>query len=187
MKSQIKKQIILASKSPWRKRLMARHGIKCRIHGSSFNELKSHKNPRTLVLWNARGKAMEVARHYQNAVIIGVDTVGVLEGKILGKPRNRAHAASMLWSLRGKRHRVVTGLCIVDTRSGKIKSAAETTWITFRKFSDDELERYLDSGQWKGKAGSYAIQGRAKSFVEKIAGDITNVVGLPMKLLKRIL
>lgn len=82
---------------------------------------------------------------------------------------------------------MVTGLCVIDTYSGKIKCTVDTTRITFRKFSDNELERYLDSGQWKGKAGGYAIQGRAKSFVEKIEGDITNVVGLPMKLLKRIL
>lgn len=183
------KTIILASRSPWRKRLLKKNGIVCRIHISKFKEILKHVSPRHLVLHNARGKALDVAQHYKNknAIIIGVDTVGVLNGKILGKPKNRAHAERMIKILAGTTHKVISGLCVIDVKKGRKICAAETTKVTFRKVSDEELEKYLDSNHWKGKAGSYAIQGRAKGFVEKIDGDITNVIGIPIERLKRML
>lgn len=181
--------IILASRSPWRKRLLKKNGIACRIHISKFKEVLRHVSPRHLVLHNARGKALDVAQHYKNknAVIIGVDTVGVLNGKILGKPKDRAHAKRMIKMLAGTTHKVISGLCVIDAENSKQICAAEITKITFRKVSEMELEKYLDSNHWKGKAGSYAIQGRAKGFVEKIDGDITNVIGIPIEKVKRIL
>lgn len=180
-------QIILASGSPWRKRLLKKHGISCKVHVSRFQEKIHHKNPRILVLHNACGKADTVARHYKNAVVIGVDTIGVYRGKILGKPANRKQARAMLQFLSGATHRVISGVCVIDTATGKKIMTAVTTKITFRKIGEVELEKFLDSGHWKGKAGSYAIQGRAKGFVKKIDGDVTNVVGLPVFVLKKIL
>lgn len=180
-------KIILASASPWRKRLLARHGIPCRIHVSAFKETKRHQTPRHLVLENAVGKALYVARHYSSGIVIGVDTVGVLGKKILGKPRDRKDAERMLRSLRGRQHYVISGLAVLDAASGRLWKRACKTIIVFRKFSDAELSAYLDSNHWKGKAGSYAIQGRAKGFVEKIIGDVTNVVGLPVPILKDML
>ncbi len=181
------KSYILASESRWRKRLLKRHGIDCKVHVSRFQEKIHHKNPRVLVLHNACGKAKAVARHYKNAVVIGVDTSGVYRGKILGKPANRGQARAMLQLLSGATHRVISGLCLIYTLAGRKIMTAVTTKITFRKIGNRELEKYLDSGHWKGKAGSYAIQGRAKRFVKKIDGDITNVVGLPVFALKRML
>jgi len=179
--------LILASGSLWRRRLLKKHGIPCKVLLSRFEEHIHHQNPRTLVVHNASGKAVSVARHFKNAIVIGVDTVGVLSGRILGKPKNRQVARRMLRALSGTTHRVISGLCVIDTRTGKKITTAVTTKITFRKILPDELEKYLDSGHWKGKAGSYAIQGRAKGFVAKIDGDITNVVGLPIPTLKKIL
>lgn len=183
----MKRQIILASKSPWRKRLLARNGIECRIHASNFVELKKHKDPRALVVFNARGKATEVARHYSNAIVVGVDTIGVLGARIIGKPKNRKDAAKIIMSLAGKTHRVISGLCVIDTARGKKTTKVVATKITFKKITPDELRRYLDLNQWKGKAGAYAIQGVAKRFVRKIDGDVTNVVGIPIEALKKIL
>lgn len=177
--------VILASQSPWRKKLLARHGIFCKIQASGFCEIKSHSRPIELVRRNAIGKALAVAKHVKNATIIGVDTIGVLKGEILGKPRNREGARRMLKKLFGNTHRVITGLCVMNLY--KKFTAVVTTRVTFRKATSQELENYLDSGEWKGKAGSYAIQGRAKKFVQKIEGDVTNVVGVPIKRLKQLL
>lgn len=123
----------------------------------------------------------------ENAIIIGVDTIGVLKGKVIGKPKDRAHARRMIKTLAGTTHRVISGLCVVDIASRKKIKTKEVTKVTFRKISEAELEKYLDSNHWKGKAGAYAIQGRAKGFVSKIEGDFTNVVGLPIERLKIIL
>lgn len=187
----MKKCFILASASPWRKRLLKRHGIDARIHISRFEEIKSGR-PEDIVLYNACGKAAAIASHYKghakkNAIIIGVDTIGVLRGKILGKPEGREGARKMLKSMAGTTHRVISGLCVIDMASGKMFKTAVTTKITFNKISESELEKYLDSGHWKGKAGSYAIQGRARKFLKKIDGDVTNVIGLPIPTFKKIL
>lgn len=179
--------IILASGSLWRKRLLKRNGISLKVHVSDFEEKIVHKSPRELALFNARGKAKSVAAHYSKGIIIGVDTIGVLGRSILLKPRDRADAARMIRALSGRRHRVISGLCVIDVKTGKRIEKAVTTYITFRPVSDEELEKYLNSNHWKGKAGAYAIQGRAKGFVEKIEGDITNVIGLPLPTLKEIL
>lgn len=180
-------QIILASKSPWRRRLMKKHGIECKIHASGFKEKKKHSSPRMLAIHNACGKACVAVKHHADAFVIGVDTIVVLGGRIIGKPRGREHARRMLLSLSGTTHKVISGLCVINSRTGKKRAAAVETKVTFRKIGAEELEKYLNSGQWQGKAGSYAIQARAKGFVEKIQGDKTNVVGLPMKTLKKIL
>lgn len=136
---------------------------------------------------NAVGKARDVAERAKNAIIIGVDTIGVLQGKILGKPKNRQEAERMLKKVFGNIHKVITGLCVMNSHNKKIDTAVVTTAVAFRKVTPRELKDYLDSGEWKGKAGSYAIQGRAKKFVERIEGDVTNVVGIPVKVLKMIL
>lgn len=133
------------------------------------------------------GKAREVASRMKNAIVIGVDTIGVLHGKILGKPKNRQEAELMLKKVFGNTHKVITGLCVMNSHNNKMRTAVVATRVTFREVTPRELKDYLDSGEWKGKAGSYAIQGRAKKFVKKIEGDVTNVVGVPMKRLMGLL
>ena len=112
--------------------------------------------------------------------IIGVDTIGAHGKKILLKPKNRADARKMLLSLSGTTHYVITGLVLMNAKTGVCYSTVVKTAVTFKDVKNDELERYLNSNQWVGKAGSYAIQGRAKGFVKKIDGDTSNVVGLPI-------
>lgn len=183
----MKPVIILASSSIWRRRLLKKHGITVRVHVSKFEEMKRHENPRVLVLNNARGKARCVAAYYKRGIIIGVDTVGVYKNKILGKPSGHEAARKMLKMLFGHTHQIMTGLCLINTQNGKELTAVVTTKMTFRKVTESELAQYLDGGEWKGKAGSYAIQGRAKKFIEKIEGELTNVVGVPVHRLKEML
>lgn len=178
--------LILASGSVWRKRLAKKHGLICKIHVTDFKERKRGLPPDELVLYNAIGKAHAAGKVFPKAIIIGVDTIGVLGKRILCKPKDRADARRMLLALSGTTHEVKSGLCLLDTRTGKEQSTVVTTQITFKKLHTVELEKYLDSGQWQGKAGSYAIQGRAKGFIEKINGDVTNVVGLPIPTLKKL-
>ena len=185
--SKVKYPIILASRSPWRKRLLRKHGIEVRIHVSNFEEMVKSARPRELVLHNAKGKARDVARYYKNAIVIGVDTIGVLGKHILGKPKNKSDERRMIKMLAGTAHKVISGLCVINTKTGKEISVVAVTKVVFRKIGAAELEKYLKSNHWSGKAGSYAIQGRAKGFVERIEGDVTNVIGLPMGVLKNIL
>lgn len=179
-------KIILASGSVWRKRLLKKHGIKCRIHVSGFKELKSHRSPRYLALYNAIGKAHEVGSRYKGRfiIVIGIDTIGVLKREILSKPRNRVHAGAMLKKMSGETHRVISGVCMLNCFTGKEFRAAATTFVSFKKLNSVEIERYLRTNQWKGKAGAYAIQAAAKSFVSKIKGGTSNVVGIPVALVK---
>lgn len=179
--------VILASASPWRRRLLKKHEIPVKIHPSHFAEKTHHESPRQLAVHNAQGKAREVAREYADAIVIGVDTIGVCGRTILLKPRDKKHARQMLQLLSGTTHRVISGLCLIDTKSGREISTAVTTRVTFRRLGSAELEAYLKSNQWRGKAGAYAIQARAKGFVKKIEGDITNVVGIPIPTVQKIL
>lgn len=181
------KTVILASGSPWRRRLLKKHGVIFKVVVSNFKERKAHETPRMVAVHNACGKAEAVLKKYPHAVVIGIDTVGVLRGKVFGKAKDREHARRMLLSLSGTVHRVISGMCVIDGESGARVVTAVTTKVHFKKLHEEELERYLDSGQWKGKAGSYAIQGRAKGFVKKIDGDLSNVVGIPIPQLLFIL
>lgn len=183
----LNKPLILASASPWRRRLLKKHGISVHVHQSLFCERKRHAKPYQLALLNAMGKARSVARIYPRAIIIGVDTIGVLRGKILGKPKDEAHARRMLKSLSGSTHTVISGVCIIVMPGAQEVSKVVRTRVRFRHIHNNELDAYIESGHWKGKAGAYAIQGRAKGFVDRVRGDITNVVGLPIDALKKML
>jgi septum formation protein len=135
--------------------------------------------PEERVLARARKKALAVAAH-QEGIVIGADTLIVLDKKVLGKPSSRAHAKRMLQQLSGREHRVLTGLYVLITMSGNHEEACEETLVRFRNLEDEEIEAYLETGEYIDKAGSYAIQGKAALFVEAIRGDFFNVVGLPL-------
>lgn len=180
-------RIILASKSPWRKRLLRKNGIDCRIHISDFKELKDHKSPVKMVLFNAEGKARAVAVHYKDAIIIGVDTIGVIGREIICKPKDKDDARRMLLKILGHTHKVISGVCIIDTKTKKEFKFTAVTKVAFRRAGKKELEDYLNSNHWKGKAGAYAIQGRAKKFLKKMDGELANVIGIPIIVLKKVL
>jgi septum formation protein len=131
-------------------------------------------DPRELVLENARRKAAAV----EGELVLGVDTEVVLDGRSLGKPADRARAEQMLRGLAGRDHEVLSGVALSDGRT-----AVEGTLVRFRALDEALLGWYLDTGEWRERAGAYAIQGRGAALVERIEGDYLNVVGLPMAAL----
>lgn len=128
----------------------------------------------------AREKAAEVARRCDDALVLAADTVVSVDGRILGKPRDRAAAISVLLSLSGRSHDVYTAVVLTDTDSGESVTDLDATRVWFRSMGSAEIERYVDSGEGGDKAGSYAIQGRGGDFVPRIVGNYSNVVGLPL-------
>ena len=174
-------KLVLASASPRRKELLRMSGISFRIRRTRVEENGPIPKGMDPVDWAtnwAVKKALNVATHSQAEIVLGADTIVTIGGNILGKPRDRRDARRMLTILSGKWHEVITGVAIV--KDGQLLAKAERTRVKFRKISADEVERYIASGEPKDKAGAYAIQGRAKAFVENIKGDYTNVVGLPL-------
>jgi len=143
--------------------------------------------PHDLVQTIASRKAMEAAHSWDQGIIVAADTVVVSEGCIMGKPRDRGEAALMLSGLSNRCHQVVTGICIMDAKSGRIDTAAQSTAVFFRELSPGEIENYLDGGEWQDKAGAYAIQGRGALLIERIEGCYFNVVGLPLNRLHLML
>jgi septum formation protein len=135
----------------------------------------------------ARLKAEKVAVRFKDAIVIGADTLVIYKGKALGKPKDRKEAAAMLRKLSGKRHRVFTALCVIDTRSGRKFTRLVSTSVKFRKLSKEAIGGYINSGEPMDKAGAYAIQGRGAALVKSISGDFYNVVGLPVPTLLEIL
>ncbi|RJQ35172.1 septum formation inhibitor Maf [Candidatus Parcubacteria bacterium] len=175
------KTVILASASPWRKELLKRAGVHFKVEVSGHKENLRHKlSPQALVKRLALEKVLAVAARHSNAVIIGADTVAVFGGRIIGKPKNSSDARKTLRRLSGKRHVLVTGFVIMDTKTGRIAAKAVNTGVEFRKLSDEEIRRYVQTGEPMTVAGGYAIQGGGASFASRIEGDFYNIVGLPL-------
>ncbi|MBM3154022.1 MAG: septum formation inhibitor Maf [Chloroflexi bacterium] len=175
------KQLILASESPRRMQLLEQIGLKFQVVPSnSVEDLESGLDPHELAKSLSLRKASSVAKKYRNAVVIAADTFGVLEGKILGKPKTEGEAREMLLAMSGKTHSVITGFTILDADEGRSVSRSEETSVQFRKLTAGEIDAYVQSGEPLGKAGAYAIQGLGALLIERIDGDYFNVVGLPL-------
>jgi septum formation protein len=140
-------------------------------------------DPVELATRHADGKARSV--HRDGFVTLGVDTTVVLDGRVYGKAADRDDARHMLSELSGRTHTVVSGLCLLGGDEDVVRH--ESTDVTFRSLSPDIVETYLESGEWEGRAGAYAIQGLGGRLVERIEGDYLNVVGLPGALLVSLL
>lgn len=134
----------------------------------------------------ARRKAEAVARSRPGATVLAADTVIERDGALLGKPADADDARAMLRSLSGRSHLVHTGVAVLRAERGLARDGAATTTVAFRPIAEAELEAYVRSGEPFGKAGAYAIQGGAERFVERVDGDLDNVVGLPMRLVARL-
>ncbi|MGN1024500.1 MAG: Maf family protein [Lachnospiraceae bacterium] len=180
---------ILASGSPRRKELIAQVGIPARICPAVGKETSGQKDPRAYATDLARHKAQEIAAQEAAApgdyCIIGADTIVVLDGMILGKPKDRADARRMLTLLQGRSHEVITGVCL-DFRQGGICrqcSFSEVSTVKVVPMSQAEIERYLATGEADDKAGAYGIQGAFGVYVAGIEGDYYNIVGLPISRL----
>jgi septum formation protein len=144
-------------------------------------EERTDGDPLEVAQENARRKARAV----DGDLVVGADTVVALDERILPKPRDAGQAGDWLRALSGRTHRVVGGLCVV--RADREQVVAEITEVTFRQLAERDVAWYVASGEWEGKAGGYAIQGRGAALVERIAGDYLNVVGLPLPALMRLI
>ncbi len=173
-------RLILASASPRRRDLLTQAGYTFEVRATDTDETaQPGESAVALALRLAEAKAAQAAQ--PDAVALGADTVVLAPtGELLGKPADPADAARMLRLLAGTTHRVVTGICLVGAEH--TEAAAAVTYVTFHTLSDTEIAAYIASGEPIGKAGAYAIQGRAARFIPRIVGDYFNVVGLPLAL-----
>lgn len=176
--------IILASGSPRRHELLKKLCSNFQIQISDAPEVQSDLEPKNLAVENAKLKASSIAAKNSNAVVIGADTIVVLDGKIFGKPDGVKSAEQMLAQLAGKKHEVITGLAICA--SGQIFTDYEVTEVYFGDMTTEEIREYVATGEPLDKSGSYALQGGATKFIEKIYGDWSNVVGLPVYRLRKL-
>ena len=178
-------KIILASASPRRKDLLTLIGCKYETYSPNVDEsVSGGETPESASGRLSVLKAESASRLFAEALIIAADTLVAIDNDILGKPCNADGARTMLNALNGRKHKVITGLTVMF--NGKIITETETTTVCFRKLSEDDIEAYVSTGEFQGKAGGYAIQGYASLFVERIEGDYFNVVGLPLQRLSRI-
>lgn len=176
-------QLVLASASPRRRELLQQIGLEFQVIPSRAAEEEiPGEAPEDLVIRLSLDKASEVAQRKEvdGRWFIGSDTVVLCDGKILGKPRDAAHATEMLQLLSGREHRVLSGYAVIDRQSGKQLAEAVSTRVWFRQLTDAEIARYIATREPMDKAGAYAIQGFGVCFVARIEGSYTNVVGLPL-------
>lgn len=185
-----KKELILASASPRRKELLNRLSLDFKVDPSNIIEDKyTADNPGELVKLLALEKAKDVGSRYDNAIIIAADTVVVCNDQILGKPESRRAAFKMLKSLSGVEHYVYTGIAfnVVENKITKLISDIDHSMVKMRNYNDDEINQYLNTGEYKGKAGSYAIQGYGSLLVKEIKGSYFTIMGFPIHKLAEIL
>ena len=179
--------LILASASPRRQELLREAGIEIEIHPAHIDEdQRPGEAPQDYALRLAREKAQAIARRFPNRSVLGADTIVVIEGEVLGKPSDAEDAARMLRRLSGRAHAVTTAVSLVlpDSRT---ETRSSTTKVFFRSLREDEIQRYVATGEPMDKAGAYAIQGGAAQFADRIEGDYSNVVGLPIPLVLELL
>jgi nucleoside triphosphate pyrophosphatase len=178
--------ILLASSSPQRRLILQQLGLPFEVVAPRYVEEEAPgAEPAELAREHARGKARSVAEAAGERPVLGVDTAVVLDGRVYGKPRSAQESAEMLEALGGRTHEVVSGLCLVTPGWEVVEH--EATRVTFRPLTARDVARYVAAGEWEGRAGAYAIQGRGAALVERIDGDYLNVVGLPAALLVRLL
>ncbi|MGR3310545.1 MAG: Maf family protein [Candidatus Brocadiales bacterium] len=196
------RQIVLASASPRRKELLESLGVQFKVIPPQIDEEVETQDFASLRLSTAEiveylaflkanavasGLSSNKVKEQRNAIVIGADTLVLCGGNIIGKPKDRAEAIRILTQLSGTQHSVFTGLCIIDSVTGKMIQGREETMVQMRCISKTAIEEYVDSGRSMGKAGAYAIQEDNDKFVEKIEGSFSNVVGLPLDLLQEML
>ncbi|MCI0499989.1 MAG: Maf family protein [Planctomycetales bacterium] len=185
-----KSQFILASASPRRQHLLAEAGYCFEVVPSAVDEsafatkgITSEDHTKILAL----AKAGDVAIRFPNALVIGSDTVVDLEGEIIGKPNDAAHAEEITRKLFSRPHKVITGLALVCIEKNIEIVQADTTIVYPRRLTEAQIAEHIRKGDWQGKAGAYGIQETGDEFVDYIDGSFTNVMGLPMERIKRLL
>jgi septum formation protein len=201
--------LVLASASPRRLELLRNAGISVNVQAANIDETPlAGETARECAERLAREKALAVWRCRPQDVVLGADTIVVVDEMMLGKPVDAEDAVRMLRLLSGRVHRVITAVCVQTAASGQLpvagnavphsyeilrrengelRTASETTLVTMNQLSDDEIREYVASGEPMDKAGAYAIQGMAARWIPRIEGDYSNVVGLPVALVYRML
>jgi len=178
--------LVLASTSPQRRAILEQICLPFEVVVPRYEEQDPPgTDPVDLVRDHARGKARSVAEEAGDSPVLGVDTAVLLEGRTYGKPATAEEAAKMLDALDGRVHEVLSGLCLLTPGWEIVEH--EVTRVWFRPLTPRDIATYISSGEWEGRAGSYAILGRGAALVERIEGDYSNVVGLPAALLVRLL
>lgn len=178
-------KIILASNSPRRREILGEF-IDLDVITKEINEIKDDSfSPWTTVMGLAFEKGIEVAKDNEDLIVLSADTLVELDGKLLGKPRNREEAKIMIEALSGRSHNVYTGYAIFKLSENIKYVNYEKSSVKFYELSDLEIEKYLDTLEYKDKAGAYGIQGKGSLLVEEIRGDYFNIVGLPIGKINR--
>ena len=187
MHQQNQPTLILASSSPRRQELLRQAGIPFQVHAAHINEDQiPGEDAREYAIRLAREKAQAVSKHYPHSYVLGADTIVVVEGEVLGKPKDQADAARILRRLSGRSHEVTTAVSLIAP-SARTETRACTTKVYFRELTEDEIQQYVASGEPMDKAGAYAIQGGASRWTDRIEGEWSNVVGLPLSLVTDLL
>ncbi|MEK2689801.1 nucleoside triphosphate pyrophosphatase [Bdellovibrio sp. GT3] len=187
------KTLILASESPRRKQLLQEAGFSFDVASVKVSEIPDKNlNASEQILDIARRKARAAFAHLKSSkeqefTLISADTEVIVAGELQGKPSDKQDAYNMLRRLSGNSHEVQTGVCIIDSATGKELSQIETTIVYFRNLTDQEIWTYIETGEPMDKAGAYGIQGLGGKFVEKYKGPFDNVVGLPVQMVKNLL
>ena len=179
---------VLASASPRRNDLLKKAGYNFIIIPADINEA-DYNNPCPIehAKQLALIKAEHIAKQYPDKLVLGADTIAELDGEIIGKPDDADDALRITKLLFSKPHKVITGIAIIRQTDNLVINQADTTTIYPKKLTEQDIQKHIDSNTWKGKAGAYAIQETGDRFVEKIEGSLTNVMGLPMELLQKLL
>ena len=181
---------ILASASPRRKQLLTKAGYKFKIIPPDIDESAFPTegiNPCEYAKKLALAKAKYVAEKYPNSLVIAADTIADFEDEIIGKPADKVHAEQITKKLFSKPHKVITGIAIIRLRDGIEINESDTTTVYPKKLNTGQIVEHIKGGSWRDKAGAYAIQEKGDEFIEKIDGSLTNVMGLPMELLEKLL
>ena len=190
-------RLVLASRSPRRREILGWLGVEFEVVDPDVDELTTGLDPEGLVLENARRKAAAgieaLTGGADDAVVLAVDTDVFVDGEMLGQPADRAGAEERLLRLSGREHDVLSGLCLLGPRATGIpgdplreRSGVARSRVGFRDLDESLLAAYLDSEEWRGRAGGYAIQGLGSILVDRVEGDFSNVVGLPVRLLLQL-
>lgn len=181
--------LILASASPRRRELLAGLGVSFQVHPSDVEEKMEllPEVPEERVGLLAQTKARAVAQHYTQGLVLGVDTIVALPGRILEKPLDAQMAVEMLRDLSGRWHAVYSGITLIDVADGTERTEVVRTDVHFLPLRQQEIDAYVAAGESLDKAGAYGIQGKAAVFIDEIRGDYYNVVGLPLASLNQML
>jgi septum formation protein len=187
-RKELKPKWILASASPRRREILEQIGISFSVDFSGIEERprKPRETPPRYATHLARLKAEAIAPQYPFGLVLAADTIVVLDNRIFAKPKNRSEARSMLKSLSGRWHEVVSGICLMDCQAHRTHTTFSRSRVHFRRLSPAEIEWYLKTGEYRDKAGAYGVQGFASLFIDRIEGCYFNIVGFPVAAFEKL-